>query len=179
MYKNRGTYPGRIRTERNFIVNSQPAWHHDRVTNYLERKRARFDFELLKTFEAGIELLGTEVKSLRAHRGKLEGAHVTVRGGEAYLLNCEIPPFQPKNTPGDFDATRNRRLLLSKKEIAELGKAEETKGLAVIPLEIYPKGRYIKLRIAIARGKKKADKREAIKKREAERDISRELKRRR
>lgn len=175
----RGTYPGRIRTENAFIVNIWLAWHDDRVTNYVERKRATFDFEILDTFEAGLELLGSEVKSLRAHKGKLEGAHITVRGGEAYLLNCEIPPYQPKNAPGNFDATRNRRLLLSKKEIAELGKAEETKGLAIIPLEIYPRGRYIKLRVAIARGKKKGDKRETIKKREAERDISRELKHRR
>jgi SsrA-binding protein len=149
------------------------------MTTYVSHKRARFDFEILDTFEAGLELLGLEVKSLRENKGKLEGAHITVRGGEAYVIGMEIPPFQPKNTPGDYDATRNRRLLLSKKEIAELGKAEETKGLAVIPLEIYPKGRHIKLRLAIARGKKKADKRESIKKREADRDISRAMKYRR
>jgi SsrA-binding protein len=149
------------------------------MTTYVSHKRARFDFEILDTFEAGLELLGLEVKSLRENKGKLEGAHITIRGGEAYVIGMEIPPFQPKNTPGDYDATRNRRLLLSKKEIAELGKAEETKGLAVIPLEIYPKGRHIKLRLAIARGKKKADKRESIKKREADRDISRAMKYRR
>jgi SsrA-binding protein len=149
------------------------------VSAYIERKRARYDFELLDTFEAGLELFGLEVKSLRNNRGKLEGAHITVRGGEAYLIGAEIPAYQPKNAPGDYNATRNRRLLLSKKEIAELGKAEETKGFAVIPLEIYPKGRKIKLRVAIARGKKKTDKRENIKKREADRDISRAMKSRR
>lgn len=147
------------------------------MANLIEHKRAHFDYELLEQFEAGMQLFGTEVKSLRAHHGKLEGAHVTVRGGEAFLMNAEIPPFQAANAPGDYDAKRNRRLLLNKKELTEIARAEETAGLTIVPLSVYNKGRVIKLRVAIARGKKKGDKRESIKKREALRDIAREVKR--
>ena len=146
------------------------------MANLIEHKRAHFDYEIMETFEAGVQLFGTEVKSLRAHRGKLEGAHVTVRGGEAFLLNAEIPAFQPANTSKAYEATRNRRLLLTKKELGELAKAEDAKGLTIVPLSMYNKGRVIKLKFAIARGKKKSDKRETIKKREAIRDIAREVK---
>lgn len=147
------------------------------MANLIEHKRAHFDYELLEQFEAGLQLFGTEVKSLRAHHGKLEGAHVTIRGGEAFLMNAEIPPFQAANAPGDYESKRNRRLLLNKKELAEIARAEETAGLTIVPLSVYNKGRVIKLRVAIARGKKKGDKRESIKKREALRDIAREVKR--
>lgn len=146
------------------------------MANLIEHKRAHFDYEIMETFEAGVQLFGTEVKSLREHRGKLEGAHVTVRGGEAFLLNAEIPAFQPANTAKGYEPSRNRRLLLTKKELGELAKAEDTKGLTIVPLSMYNKGRVIKLKFAIARGKKKADKRETIKKREAIRDIAREVK---
>ena len=146
------------------------------MSNLIEHKRAHFDYEILEHFEAGIQLFGTEVKSLRDHHGKLEGAHVTIRGGEAFLMNAEIPPYQAANAPG-YEATRNRRLLLTKKELAEIGTAEEKAGLTIVPLSMYNKGRVIKLRLAIARGKKKGDKRETIKKREALRDIAREVKR--
>ena len=146
------------------------------MANLIEHKRAHFDYEIMETFEAGVQLFGTEVKSLREHRGKLEGAHVTVRGGEAFLLNAEIPAFQPANTSKGYEPSRNRRLLLTKKELGELAKAEDAKGLTIVPLSMYNKGRVIKLKFAIARGKKKADKRETIKKREAIRDIAREVK---
>jgi SsrA-binding protein len=147
------------------------------MANLIEHKKAHFDYEVLESFEAGVQLFGGEVKSLRAHRGKLEGGHITVRGGEAFLINAEIPPYQPGNeTGGGYDPTRNRRLLLTKKELAELATAEEKAGLTLIPLSMYNKGRVIKLRLAIARGKKKGDKRESIKKREAIRDIAREVK---
>lgn len=147
------------------------------MANLIEHKRAHFDFEILESFEAGVQLFGTEVKSLREHHGKLEGGHITVRGGEAYLIGAEIPAFQAANAGKDYDATRNRRLLLNKKEIAEISTAEEKAGLTIVPLSMYNKGRVIKLRLAIARGKKKGDKRETIKKREAFRDIAREVKR--
>ena len=107
---------------------------------------------------------------------KLEGAHITVRGGEAFLMNAEIPPFQAVNTSKGYEPTRNRRLLLNKKELAELAKAEEERGLTLVPLSMYNKGRVIKLRLAIARGKKKGDKRETIKKRESMREIARVVK---
>jgi SsrA-binding protein len=146
------------------------------MANLIEHKKVTFDFELLETYEAGVQLFGTEVKSLRAHHGKLEGAHVTVRGGEAFLIGAEIPAFQPANTKGDYDPKRNRRLLLTKKELAELAKGEEQAGLTIVPISMYNKGRVIKLKLAIAKGKKKADKREDIKKRESLREIARAMK---
>jgi SsrA-binding protein len=136
------------------------------MANLIEHKRAGFDYEFLEHFEAGVQLFVTEV-----------GAHITVRGGEAFLINAEIPPYQANNTEKSYEPTRNRRLLLTKKELAELATAEEKAGLTIVPLSMYNKGRVIKLRLAIARGKKKGDKRESIKKREALRDIAREVKR--
>jgi SsrA-binding protein len=138
-------------------------------------RKARFDYEILKTFTAGLELLGLEAKSAREGKVNLRGAFVGVRGGEAYLLGAEIPPYQPKNAPKEYDATRERKLLLEKSEIAELAQAEATKGLTVVPLSVYNKGRFLKLDLAIARGKKQFDKRESIKKRDTEREIKRTL----
>jgi len=146
------------------------------MADLVTHKKAHFDFSILETYEAGIELLGLEVKSLRNHKGKLEGAHIVIRGGEAFLLNSEIPPYQPGNTPKDYDAMRNRKLLLNKKELTELATHEEQKGLTIIPLALYSKGNVIKLKIGIAKGKKKGDKRETIKRREAQRDIARAMK---
>lgn len=146
------------------------------MSNLIEHKRAHFDYEILETYEAGIQLFGTEVKSLRGHQGKLEGAHVTIRGGEAFLLNSEIPPYQAANAPADYDPKRNRRLLLTKKELAQLSLAEDKQGLTIIPLSMYNKGRLVKVRLGTARGKKQGDKRETIKKREALRDIARAVK---
>ena len=142
----------------------------------IHNKKVHFDYEILEEFEAGIELLGFEVKSLRAKRGSLEGAHVTIRGGEAFLINAEIPPYQPSNTPKDYDPKRRRKLLLTKKEISLLAGKEAQKGLTLVPISLYTKGRHIKLSFGIARGKKKYDKRETIKKRDTERDVARELK---
>lgn len=142
----------------------------------IEHKKARFDYELLERYEAGIELTGPEVKALRSGRGSLEGAHITVRGGEAYLINAQIPPYQPGNVPEDYNPLRNRRLLLSKKEIQELDGYESKKGLTIVPLVWYNSKKHIKLELAVARGKKKHDKRETIRKREADRQIERTLK---
>src|SRR5437868_2087126 len=97
----------------------------------IEHKKARLDYEILEEVEAGLELLGPEVKSLRAKLGKLEGAHITVRGGEAYLIGASIPPYQSGNTPADYDAMRNRKLLLTKPQIMALGEHESQKGLTI------------------------------------------------
>ena len=123
-----------------------------------------------------MDLFGFEVKSLRNKMGSLEGSHVTVRGGEAYLIGATIPPYQPKNTPKDYDSARNRRLLLNKKELGELSGLESKKGLTIVPISVYNKARKLKLEIAVVRGKKKHDKREDLKKREAKRTIERTLK---
>lgn len=142
----------------------------------LRNKKATFDYEILETFDAGIELFGHEVKSLRASRGKLDGAHVLVRGGEAYIVGMSIQPFQPGNTPKDYEAERPRRLLLTKKELNTLIGIEATKGLTLIPLSCYTSNRWIKVSIASVRGKKQYDKREDMKKRDTERDMRRTLK---
>ncbi len=139
-------------------------------------KKATFNYEILETFEAGLELLGTEVKALRAKRGSLEGSHVTVRGGEAFLIGAQIPPYQAKNAPKNFDERRNRRLLLSRKELASLAGLESTKGLTLVPISVYNKRRNLKLEIGVGRGKKKHDKRETLKRRETDREIRRTLK---
>ncbi len=139
-------------------------------------KKAGFEYEVLEKLEAGIELLGFEVKALRDKHGSLDGSHVVVRGGEAYLVNAHIPPFQPNNAPKDYNPRRNRKLLLTKKEIAELTGEESRKRLTIVPLSVYNKGRKIKVEIAIVRGKRQFDKRAAIKKRETEREMRRTLK---
>jgi len=145
------------------------------MTAYANNSKALFDYEILKRFTAGLELLGIEVKSVRAGKCNLRGTFVAIRGAEAYLVGAEIPAYQPKNAPQNYDALRARRLLLSKSEIEELREAEGTKGLTIIPLSVYNKGRFLKIDIAIARGKKKFDKRQAIKKRDVERDLKRTL----
>lgn len=136
-----------------------------------ENRRVRFDFDLKEEFSAGIELTGHEVKSLKTKGGSLPGGHVIIRGGEAYLVGLDIPSFQPKNEPEGYEPDRTRRLLLNKNEITKLyNKTQE--GLTIIPIKLYNNKRgIIKLDIALARGRKKEDKREHIKKRDADRDI--------
>ncbi len=146
------------------------------MTTYLSHKKAHFDYEVLKTYEAGIVLSGHEVKSVRANRGKLEGGFVIIRGGEAFLVGVNINPYQPNNQLKKYDAERARKLLLSKKELAEIEKQTETAGLTAIPLKLYNSGRNIKLELAVVKGKRKHDKRESIKARDTKRDIERILK---
>ncbi len=146
------------------------------MANLLENKKAYFNFEILEKFEAGLELFGFEVKSIREKRGSLEGSRVVVRGGEVFLVGAQIPPFQIKNAPKNYDPERNRRLLLNKKEIAELAVKESQKGLTIVPIMVYNKGKVIKVSIGIGRGKKMGDKRHTVKKRETDIDIRRTLK---
>ncbi|MFA5778117.1 MAG: SsrA-binding protein SmpB [Candidatus Paceibacterota bacterium] len=146
------------------------------MANYAENRKARFNYEILEKYETGIELLGTEVKSVRSGQMSLEGAFVIIRGGEAFLINANIPPYQPKNTEKDYDPLRNRKLLLTKKEIAGLADSEKNKSLTIVPILVYNKGRKIKAEIALVKGKKKFDKRETIKKRETDREVRREYK---
>ncbi len=142
----------------------------------INNKKAYFNFEILETIEAGISLLGTEVKSIRKGQGKLEGGHVIIRGDEAFLVNTSIPPYQKANAAKSYDPERVRKLLLTKKQIAELYTHSEQQGLTVVPIKLYSSGSKLKLEIGVARGKKKHDKRESIKKRDTERDLKRSLK---
>lgn len=142
----------------------------------LENKKARMRYTLVETYSAGLELSGTEVKALRSKHGSLDGARVVVRGGEAYLVGMTIPPYQASNTLKSYEPDRTRRLLLKKSEIAELADAESKKGLTVVPLSLY-NNRYVKVQVAIVRGKGKADRREDLKRQDDKRDMDRALKR--
>ncbi len=139
-------------------------------------KRATYDYQILETFEAGIELYGFEVKAIKNGRVQISGAHALIRGGEAWLINAVIPPYQPANMPTDYDQSRTRRLLLKQSEIKYLmGKTQE-KGLTIVPLKLYGKNRILKLQLGLARRKQKADRRELLKKREVKKNIERTLK---
>jgi len=145
----------------------------------IDNKKVHFNYEILERYEAGIELLGAEVKAVREKMGSLDGAHVTVRGGEAYLIGATINKYQPGNASSDYETTRNRRLLLTKPQIEALASQESKKGLTIVPIAVYNKGRKIKVEVGVAHKKKAGDKRETLKKREAERDVMRDIKSRR
>jgi SsrA-binding protein len=146
------------------------------MATLVEYKKAGLKFERLEEFEAGIELFGYEVKALKAKQGQLDGSRVVVRAGEAYLVGVTIPPYQAGNTPKEYDPTRTRRLLFKKSEIAQLADSESKKGLTIVPIEVYNKGNLVKVRVAIVRGKGKADRREDLKKRDSKREAERILK---
>lgn len=145
------------------------------MTVHIDNRKAHFNYEIEEKFEAGIELLGHEVKSLKNGSASLSGSYCSIRGGEIFLVSMHITPYQPMNNIG-HNPDRERKLLLSKKEIKRLADADNAKGLTIIPISLYSKGRRIKVEIAIARGKKIHDKRETIKKRETDREIRREYK---
>ena len=135
-------------------------------------KKAGFDYQFLEKFETGIELNGQEVKSIKTGHISLAGSYVIIRGSEAWLIGTDIPPYQPKNAPKGYDPARARRLLLKGKEIDYLtGKTHES-GLTLLPTKVYTTKGLIKVEIALARHKKMSDKREVIKKREAQREIT-------
>lgn len=135
-------------------------------------RKARFEYFLLDTFEAGMSLQGTEIKSVRAGQISLAESFVDVNASEAWLMDAHIAPYEPASRY-NHDPRRPRRLLLHKKEIREMWNAVRQKGVTVVPLKVYIKGGRAKIEIAIAKGKKLYDKREQIAKRDAERDSDR------
>ncbi len=142
-----------------------------------QNRKAYHDYSIEETIEAGIVLLGTEVKSLREGKANLKDSYVLIKDGEVLLLNCHISPYSHGNIM-NHDPVRTRKLLLHKKEIARIqGKALQ-KGYSLIPLKIYFKDSRAKVEIGLARGKKMYEKRESIKKREADREIERAMKNR-
>lgn len=141
-----------------------------------ENNKAVFDYETLETYEAGMVLYGFEVKSIRAGHVSLKGSYVVIKNNEAFLINALISPYQQANTPESYDPQRSRKLLLKKPEIMSLIGKSKIKGLTLIPLRIYTKKSTLKLEFAVAKGKKKIDKREIIKRRDTERDVERETK---
>ncbi|MDX1977827.1 MAG: SsrA-binding protein SmpB [Pseudanabaenaceae cyanobacterium bins.68] len=143
---------------------------------FADNRQARFNYEILETFEAGIELLGTEVKSIRNGQANLRDAFAIIRDGEVLLLNLYISPHQTTRNNYNHNPTRTRKLLLRRQEISKLIGKVEQKGLTLVPLRIYAKNGWIKIAIALARSKKLYDKREDIRKREDKRDIARAMK---
>lgn len=144
----------------------------------IKNKKAAFNYEIREKIEAGISLFGFEVKSIRAGNGSLSGSFVKIKESGAYLTGAYIAAYQPANTPDTYDPYRDRKLLLTKKELKFLIGKQQEQGLTLIPLSLYNKGKLIKLELALARGKKKHDKRETIKQRDVEREVKREFKER-
>ncbi|MEK7665342.1 MAG: SsrA-binding protein SmpB [Patescibacteria group bacterium] len=134
-------------------------------------KRAKFDYEILEEMEAGLKLTGAETKSAKAGHVSFQGAYVSVRGNEAWLKAMHISPYKPAGEQKTYNPTRDRKLLLHKREIKRLiGKSKEA-GLTLVPISLYTKGDLVKLSFGIGRGKKQFEKREAIRKREIDREI--------
>lgn len=142
-----------------------------------DNRQARFLYEILETYEAGIELKGTEVKSIRAGRVNLRDGYGLVRNGEMWLLNAHISPYETASEYFNHDAKRTRKLLLHKAEIRKLLGRVEQQGLTLVPLKMYFKNGKVKVEIALGKGKKLHDKREDIKRREDKRDMERAMKR--
>lgn len=129
----------------------------------VENKKLRLTYTVLDTYQAGLELAGYEVKSLRAKLGSLDGSKVIIRGGEAFLVGAYIPPYQPANTPKSYDDRRTRKLLLHKDEIAQLAQDEETGTLTIHPISLYNKNNLIKCEIGTCKKLQKHDKRDKVK----------------
>jgi len=139
-------------------------------------KRAYFDYDILEKIEVGIELLGFEVKAAKSGKIDLSGSYARLKDEQAWLVGASISPYQPKNTPAEYDPGRDRRLLLTKKELKTLSGKHKEAGLTVVPLRAYIKGRLVKIELGLARSKKKWDKRDTIKKRESDKEIRRTFK---
>lgn len=142
---------------------------------YTFNRRAGFDYETLEKITVGLELRGWEVKAIKSGRANLAGAYAIIRGNEIYLINLALTPEQPNNLPDDYEADRTIKLLLTRKEISGLiGKIKE-KGLNLVPLRLFAQKNKIKAEVIIGKSKKKADKRETIKKRDIKREIDRRM----
>lgn len=142
----------------------------------VSNRKARHDYQILEVLEAGIVLKGTEVKSLRKRNANLQDSYAVIKNGELWLLGLHISPYEQGNI-NNHDPVRTRKLLIQKKEMRKLFSRVSEQGLTLVPLSMYFKGPFAKVELAIARGKKSYDKREAIAKRDAQRAISRTLRR--
>ncbi len=141
----------------------------------LENRKARHEYEILRTYTAGLVLTGPEVKSLRAKKGSLTGSYAKIINGEAYLLNAQINPYEFAAN-SEYDPKRTRKLLLQKKELGQIIAYQEQKNYTLVPLKIVLAGNYLKAEIGVGRGLKKHQKREKLKQRAQERDAAREMK---
>jgi len=142
-----------------------------------ENRQARFEYEILETFEAGIELVGTEVKSVRAGKANLRDGFALIRNGEVWLHNVHISPYDTASQYFNHDPRRTRKLLMHRQEIRKLIGKVEQQGLTLVPLKMYLKRGWVKISLALARGKKLHDKREDLKQKQAKREMQRAMKR--
>ncbi len=140
-----------------------------------QNKQATFLYHIVEKFDAGIVLIGQEVKSIKLGQINLKGSYIVAKGNELYLIGCHVPAYQPKNIE-DYSPERPRKLLLKKKEIDYLIGKSRQGGLTLIPLKVYTSKALIKVEIGVAKGKKLVDKREGVKKREIDRNLKRSLK---
>ena len=140
------------------------------MSNFASNKKAHFNYEIIETFEAGVVLLGAEVKSIRAKNVSLANSYAIIKDGEVWLINCHIKEFEQARHKAP-STTRSRKLLLKKRELNKLIGKIEQKGVALVPISMYPKKRLIKVKLGLGKAKKMHDKRETIKKRDQERDI--------
>ena len=141
----------------------------------IQNRKANFDYEIIETFEVGIVLTGTEIKSIRLGKANLKDSYAIIKNNEIYLLNMHISKYDQGNI-FNHEETRTRKLLMHKKEILKLRDKIEIDGFTLVPIKLYFKGSKAKLLIGLAKGKKNYDKRESIKKKDIERQLARDLK---
>lgn len=141
-----------------------------------DNRQARYLYEILETYEAGVELTGTEVKSIRAGRVNLQDGYALIRNGEAWLINVHISPYSASGQYFNHEPRRTRKLLLHRQEIRKLIGKVEQQGLTIVPLKMYLKRGWVKVSIALCKGKKIHDKRESMKRRQDQRDMQRAMK---
>jgi SsrA-binding protein len=140
------------------------------VSTLSENRKARFDYTILDTFEAGIVLSG-QVKSVKAGQISLNGSFVHIKNNEAFLTNAHVSPYKKAGKLEGYNPERDRKLLLNRKELVKIADRRQSEGLAIIPLSVFTTRGLVKIKIALARGKRKYEKRESIKKRETEKEI--------
>lgn len=141
-----------------------------------KNKRAHFDYDLLDQYEGGLILTGPEVKAAKKGDVRLTGAYLTLRNGELYVRNMHIGRYAPAGPQEDYDPTRDRKVLVHRRELRIITEKKQAQGLTIVPVSVYTKGDFVKLGFAIARGKRKHEKRDAIKKRDLDRRAQEEMK---
>ena len=139
-------------------------------------KKAKFDYEILQTVEAGLVLTGAEVKSIKAGSVQLKGSFLHIKDNGLWLKNAYVAPYKPAGNKKEYDPYQDRRVLIHKRELKKFIGKRQSEGLTLIPISLYTKGDLIKLEFALARGKKKFEKRDAIKKRDVERRLREKMK---
>lgn len=152
------------------------AENHQKFQVVAQNRQARHEYEITESYEAGLVLTGNEIKSVRAGRINLRGSYARVRNGEVFLYDAHISPYEQSGSFYRQDPVRSRKLLMNRREISRIDGLTRLKGMTLVPLRVYMKGRLAKLELGVARGKKTYDRRQDIAKRDAQREIDRAMK---